>query len=198
MSEMILKHKRSNTVINGNPLAPSADKLAYGEIAINYADGHEAIFLKNDKDEVVEFSTKINDAYIVSAKTYASNAKKSADNAAASATAAANSLAQFTPYVTYAEGVNTASSITSVPITKRTCFCTISASASFALSSTSLAAGREIHCLIYNSGSAAITVSIPNSGSYVNLGDDAVTVGAKETIEINALSANSKIYLRNS
>lgn len=45
--------KRSSVVNDGVPKLPTADQLKYGEIAINFAVGHETISLKNSNDEIV-------------------------------------------------------------------------------------------------------------------------------------------------
>ena len=37
---------------------PSADKINYGEIAINYAKDNETMSMKNDNNEIVEFKSK--------------------------------------------------------------------------------------------------------------------------------------------
>lgn len=36
---------------------PTSAQLLYGELAINYKNGAEKIFLKNDTNEIVSFST---------------------------------------------------------------------------------------------------------------------------------------------
>ena len=52
-------HTRSSAVLeNGNPKLPAADRIEYGELAINFADGVETISLKNKSNEIVEFKTK--------------------------------------------------------------------------------------------------------------------------------------------
>ena len=51
-------HKRSNSTISGGgALVPASSALSYGEIAINYKDGKETLFIKNDSDEVVAFES---------------------------------------------------------------------------------------------------------------------------------------------
>lgn len=49
--------KRSNVVVNGAPKLPTADQLEYGELAMNYADGHETLSFKNSTNEVVKFES---------------------------------------------------------------------------------------------------------------------------------------------
>lgn len=64
----IVKHKRSNSTITSGdvvlPKQPTPAQLADGELAINYSNGHETLFTKNDSGEVVSFS---NDAVLLSA-----------------------------------------------------------------------------------------------------------------------------------
>ena len=52
-----LQHKKSNVVENGAPKLPSAEKLLFGEIAINYAEGYETLSIKNSNENVVTFSS---------------------------------------------------------------------------------------------------------------------------------------------
>lgn len=62
-------NKRSNQVIEGKPKLPTPSDLEYGEIAVNYADGHETISLKNSSNEVATFSSdSLTDAKIDTAK----------------------------------------------------------------------------------------------------------------------------------
>lgn len=52
-------HARSSAVLeNGNPKLPAADRIEYGELAINFADGVETISIKNKSNEIVEFKSK--------------------------------------------------------------------------------------------------------------------------------------------
>ena len=51
-------HKRSN----GNSL-PAASAITYGEIAVNYKSGGEALIIKNDSDEIVTFGTDKNNPF---------------------------------------------------------------------------------------------------------------------------------------
>lgn len=50
-------NKRSDQVsLSGVPVAPSSSQLSYGELAINYADGAETLFIKNSDNEIASFS----------------------------------------------------------------------------------------------------------------------------------------------
>lgn len=59
MSKTVLL-KRSNQVTEG--VAKSPDSLEYGELAINYAAGYEALFAKNSENEIVNLLS--NDATV--------------------------------------------------------------------------------------------------------------------------------------
>ena len=72
----IVKNIRSNSVgTNGKPKLPSPNQLDYGEIAVNYASGHETLSLKNDAGNIVSLSVnsvedvKVNEASVVTNKT---------------------------------------------------------------------------------------------------------------------------------
>lgn len=56
-----LQHKRSSFVNDKNgiktPKLPTAEQLAYGEIAINYAKDYETLSIKNSSGDVVTFSS---------------------------------------------------------------------------------------------------------------------------------------------
>lgn len=54
-----LIHKNSNVVDNKKPKLPEADKLEFGEIAINYGKGAETISIKNSENEIVAFQNEI-------------------------------------------------------------------------------------------------------------------------------------------
>ena len=56
MSKTVL-HKRSVAVVNGKPKLPTSAQTEYGEIAINYAKGHETLTIKNNQNEMVTFSS---------------------------------------------------------------------------------------------------------------------------------------------
>ena len=50
-------HKRSSVVTDGIPKQPTTSQIDYGEIAINYADGNERLFIKNSSNEIIDFKT---------------------------------------------------------------------------------------------------------------------------------------------
>lgn len=72
----IVKNIRSNSVgTNGKPKLPTPSQLDYGEIAVNYASGHETLSLKNDAGNIVSLSVntiedvKVNETSVVANKT---------------------------------------------------------------------------------------------------------------------------------
>lgn len=72
----IVKNIRSNSVgTNGKPKLPTPNQLDYGEIAVNYASGHETLSLKNDAGNIVSLSVnsvedvKVNETSVVTNKT---------------------------------------------------------------------------------------------------------------------------------
>ena len=50
----IIQHLRTNEL----NVKPNSNDIEYGEIAINYKKDSERLFLKNDNDEIVEFTDK--------------------------------------------------------------------------------------------------------------------------------------------
>lgn len=56
MAKKVL-YKRSSVVTEGIPKKPDASGMTYGEIAVNFADGYETMFLKNNQNEIVSFSS---------------------------------------------------------------------------------------------------------------------------------------------
>lgn len=49
--------KRSSVVTNGEPKLPQASQLDFGEIAINFAAGHETLSIKNNDGNIATFSS---------------------------------------------------------------------------------------------------------------------------------------------
>lgn len=101
----------------------------------------------------------------------------------------------LTSLLDFYEGANTATSVAGIPVTKRLCVSTISASGSFSLASVP-ATGREVHVMVNNSGSSDVTVALPNTGNYVCLVNTALNVKAGGYTEINVISDGSKMYIR--
>lgn len=52
-----LIHANSNLLVEGSPKLPAAERINYGELAVNYAKDHETISLKNSDNEIITFSS---------------------------------------------------------------------------------------------------------------------------------------------
>lgn len=98
-------------------------------------------------------------------------------------------LGSFTPSAIYV------SSIANIAVKNPLVVASISASASYSLSATP-SAGMEIKTIIRNEASSAITITIPNSGMYVNNGAATLSVAAGKYAEVDAISDGNKVYLR--
>lgn len=92
-------------------------------------------------------------------------------------------------------GGTTATSVSNLPITHRLVVASISSSSSLSLNGVPQI-GNEIHVLIKNVGSSKITITIPNSGVYVNCGKDTIDIESGKVGEVNAVSDGTKVYLR--
>ena len=76
----IVKNIRSNSVgTNGKPKLPSPNQLDYGEIAVNYASGHETLSLKNDGNKIVSLSVNSVEDVKVNGSTVVSKSNKTAE-----------------------------------------------------------------------------------------------------------------------
>lgn len=108
--------------------------------------------------------------------------------------------AAYAEAVTFGLGANTATTVASLPVTKRLVIVTNPGTASLSLASLP-AAGREIHVIINATSAATITIPHGTSGSitYVNTNDGAsskMSVSAGKYGEINIVSDGSKAYIR--
>lgn len=56
MSNKIL-HKKSHSIVEGSIKTPTAADLDYGEIAVNYSNSGETLFIKNDSNNITSFSS---------------------------------------------------------------------------------------------------------------------------------------------
>lgn len=76
----IVKNIRSNSVgTNGKPKLPTPNQLDYGEIAVNYASGHETLSLKNDAGNIVSLSVNSVEDVKVNGSTVVSKSNKTAE-----------------------------------------------------------------------------------------------------------------------
>ena len=92
------------------------------------------------------------------------------------------------------KGVNTVTTLTSLPITKRLITATVAAATTLSLASA-LEIGDELHVIVYNNSASAITQTLPNSGSYISLSGTSISIPAGGRVEINILCYASNSYL---
>ena len=60
-NKLKIQHLRSKELVDGKPKLPT--ELDEGEIAINFAAGHETIAIKNDSNQIVKFDNKVDENY---------------------------------------------------------------------------------------------------------------------------------------
>lgn len=92
------------------------------------------------------------------------------------------------------KGVNTVTTLTSLPITKRLITATVSAATTLSLAA-SLEVGDELHIVVYNSTGSPIIQTLPNEGSYISLSGTSIEIRATSRIEINILCYAATSYL---
>ena len=92
------------------------------------------------------------------------------------------------------KGVNTVTTLASLPITKRLVTATVTAATTISLASA-LEIGDELHVIVYNSSASAITQTLPNTGSYISLSGTSISIPAGGRIEINILCYATNSYL---
>lgn len=92
------------------------------------------------------------------------------------------------------KGVNTVTTLASLPITKRLVTATVTAATTLSLASA-LEIGDELHVIVYNSSASAITQTLPNSGSYISLSGTSISIPAGGRVEINILCYATTSYI---
>ena len=75
----IVKNIRSKELVGGKPKLPTSNQLDYGEIAVNYASGHETLSLKNDRGNIVSLSVNSVEDVKVNGSTVVSKSNKTAE-----------------------------------------------------------------------------------------------------------------------
>ena len=93
------------------------------------------------------------------------------------------------------KGVNTVTTLASLPITKRLVTATVSAATTLSLAAALEVGGDELHIVVYNSKASAITQTLPNTGSYKSLSGTSISIPATGRIEINILCYATTSYL---
>lgn len=176
----------------------SLDKTKMNDVVIsNYAASEPthnttSVILNNTRTKVATASggatsTEANNVTIKAASTSA---------AGVMTTTQVTNLNTVKSYYDFVTGFSTVTSITSIPITYRNVEATISAGATIGVASVP-AKGRELHVIIKNSGSANITVNLPNTGNYICTNEDKfIEIYPGLYGEVHLLSNGSKVYVR--
>lgn len=93
------------------------------------------------------------------------------------------------------EGFNAVTTVAKIPTTKRLVLVSSSTSEALSMEQTPKA-GREIHVIINNSGSSALQIALPNTGSYVCMTEPAISLEAGGYAELNIISDGQLMYIR--
>ena len=88
-----------------------------------------------------------------------------------------------------------ANKINAIPVTHKVVTCPISAAGTFGIIGT-MTAGQVIHVIVQNTTTSAITVTIPNSGSYHSFSGTSLSVPASKYAEINVVYNGEKMFIR--
>ena len=108
---------------------------------------------------------------------------------------AVNSAATGLEWITNRDkGVNTVTTLASLPITKRLITATVTAATTISLLSD-LSIGDELHIIVYKSTASAITQTLPNTGNYISLSGTSISIPATSRIGINILCYAATSYL---
>lgn len=92
------------------------------------------------------------------------------------------------------KGVNTASTLASVPVTKRLVFATVTAATTLSLEAD-MEVGDELHILVYNNSASAITQALPNTGAFISMSGASISIPAAGWVEINLVCHATSTYL---
>lgn len=103
-------------------------------------------------------------------------------------------------FLEFLSGKNSVTTLASLPVTKRSVLCTLSAASTLSLDG-SLSEGREIHIRVVNSTASAITITLPATGDYISKNTagtnvTSVTLPASGNIEISIWSLDSKYIIK--
>ena len=112
--------------------------------------------------------------------------------------ASASALSALNNWCAYMSGHTTATSLTSVPTTKRMCVATISSSQTLGISG-SIADGREVHIFVKNTSTSDITITIPSTiggKTCINMVGENLIIYGSSYGEINLAYDGSTYYYR--
>ena len=92
------------------------------------------------------------------------------------------------------KGVNNVTSLASLPISKRLVYATVTAATSISLSSA-MEIGDELHIVVYNSSTSAVTQVLPNTGAFVSMSNSYISIPASRYVEINIICHATGSYI---
>lgn len=95
-------------------------------------------------------------------------------------------------FKSFYQGINTVTTLVSLPITKRSIVATVTAATNLSLASN-LELGQELYIRIYNDGSR-ITQPIPNRGNFVSMNGTSVSIPSRKFIEMSIWCYESGKY----
>lgn len=103
-------------------------------------------------------------------------------------------------YIDFLTGFTSATSLANISVSKRLVYVTLSAASTLSLAS-SLADGRDILIIVYNSATSAVSLTLPTTGNYESKKNDgtnisSVSVPAGGKVEISIVALNSKYYIK--
>ena len=96
----------------------------------------------------------------------------------------------------YYSGHNSVTSLNLVPLNKRLVIATLNTNDTLSLGGLGISDGRELEIIVHNTSSNDITISIPNSGGFINQSGEILTVKANTYADINILSDGTNFYIR--
>ena len=96
----------------------------------------------------------------------------------------------------YYSGHNSVTSLNSVPLNKRLVIATLNTNDTLSLGGLGISDGRELEIIVHNTSSSDITISMPNSGGFINQSGEILTVKANTYADINILSDGTNFYIR--
>ena len=92
------------------------------------------------------------------------------------------------------KGVNNVTTLASLPISKRLVYATVTAATSISLSSA-MEIGDELHIVVYNSSTSAVTQVLPNTGAFVSMSNSYISIPASRYVEINIICHATGSYI---
>lgn len=203
-------NKRSNQrLVDGSPKLPDPSSIEYGEITINYAKGVENVSFKNSVNEIFTLGQEVIIGENVPengslAKIFIDETSKNikfknsqGEYELITYYATTSSVSQAISDATFNNGVTTASSVSSIPVTHRLAIVSVNANGDFSLASTP-EAGREINVIVRNTGSGKINITVPHNSTYL-LPDgkqNVITIAAGGYADINVISNGTNMFVR--